>query len=161
MCCVVDKVVVIDLIVAGIGERDSTHIIRETIVCQHVVTAIAEQNSSWEKTIPGAIPYQGIPLQSVPIAEIVDLDSNAITRGNVVFQDVVSGPEEIDSIAIIQGAVACQHVKSSTGEKDPKAIIQDAVAYQPVIVTENVNLGDEITVKIVKTTKHDLRAEII
>lgn len=34
-------------------------------------------------------------------------------------------------------------------------------AYKPIIVKENLNLGDETEVKIVKTTKHDLRAEII
>ena len=34
-------------------------------------------------------------------------------------------------------------------------------AYKPVIVKDNLNIGDEIEVSIVKTTKHDLRAEII
>ena len=34
-------------------------------------------------------------------------------------------------------------------------------AYKPVIIKENLNLGEETEVKIVKTTKHDLRAEII
>ena len=34
-------------------------------------------------------------------------------------------------------------------------------AYKPVIIKEEVTLGDIFEVKVVKTTKHDLRAEII
>ncbi len=34
-------------------------------------------------------------------------------------------------------------------------------AYKPVIVKEKVNLGDIIEVKVIKTTQHDLRAEVI